>query len=232
MNIFKVGAAIAAPAWCVSCGRPVHRDDKHICPACISKIKYVDKACSVCSGELKEEGVCGICSDRSIYFDKNIAVAEYEGVMKAIIAGYKFGARKRMAGVLADVVFDKAAQLIEKADCVTAVPSAKAKVWKRGFNQAEEAAKIIAKRSGLPYISFLAEIPQAKKQKTLGFTDRFFNVLDRYRIRKKTNLQGRFVLLFDDVFTTGATINECSRVLKGAGAAGVFSLTAARVNMR
>lgn len=223
---------ILSPTWCVECGKPISRSDRHVCRECFDRIKYVKSGCPVCSGELDEKGDCEICSTRQIYFDKNVIAAEYEGVMKSLITGYKFVPKKRIAKVIADIVFPHASQLAGKVDCITAVPASKKKKWKRGFNQAEEVAKEIAKRIGLPYIQFLRETPQSKKQKSLGFTDRFFNVLDRYHIEDKAKPAGRSVLMFDDVFTTGATINECARVLKAAGVLHVFVVISARVNIK
>ncbi len=192
-------------------------------------MKYADGGCSVCGEELSDDGTCSFCSTRQVYFDRSAAAVRYEGTAKALITGYKFGARKRMARVAADICLDRAGDLIRQADVITAVPSSGRKKWKRGFNQSEEVAVIIAAETGIPFRKLLKETGQGRKQKTLGMEDRFFNVLGRYELKKGAETAGKNVLLFDDVFTTGATINECSRILKEGGVSSVFSLVFARV---
>jgi ComF family protein len=208
----------------------VRREEKHLCAECLAKINYVTDACPVCSGEIVS-GECEICSGRHIYFDKNISVAEYDDLIKALIAGYKFGARKRMASLIAALCFERAADVLENALCVTAVPSSGRKKWKRGFNQSEEIAKELARMGNRPYLNLLKEKESGRKQKSLGFTERFLNVLDKYEL-KKNAIQPCPVLIVDDVFTTGATLNECARVLKAGGFNPVFSLTVARAGIK
>jgi len=227
MNLLNAILDIAAPTWCASCGRPVTREERHLCKECLSKIEYVKDACPVCSG-IMDSGECGICSKRHIYFDKNISVAEYDGVIKSLIADYKFGSKKRCASLLAGICFEKAKDILEKVDCVTAVPSSRRKKYKRGFNQSELIARELARMAGRSYRNILKEKQSGHKQKTLGFSDRFFNVLDRYELKSRS-ITPCSVLIVDDVFTTGATLNECSRTLKDAGFKPVFSLAAARV---
>ncbi|MCL1911704.1 MAG: ComF family protein [Leptospirales bacterium] len=232
MNILNALLDIVSPGWCASCGRPVAREERHLCKECFSKIEYVKDACPVCSGIIDPNtGECGICSKRHIYFDKNISIAEYDGVIKSLIADYKFGSKKRCASLLADICFERAEDLLEKTDCVTAVPSSRRKKLKRGFNQSELIAKELARMAGRPYKDILKEKQSGHKQKTLGFSDRFFNVLDRYELKSRASSPCA-VLIVDDVFTTGATLNECSRTLKDAGFAPVFSLAAARVGIK
>jgi len=113
------------------------------------------------------------------------------------------------------------------ADVVTSVPMTGAKVWKRGFNQSELVARGLAARLGCEYRDLLAEKGSSRTQKDLQYRDRFLNILGRYAPGKAA-IRGRKVLLVDDVFTTGATLNECARVLRDAGAVKVFAVTIAR----
>jgi len=230
MNVLNAILDVAAPSWCASCGRPVTREERHFCKECLFKIEYIKDACPVCSG-IMDSGECEICSKRHIYFDKNISIAEYDGVIKALIADYKFASKKRCASLLADICFERAKVLLEEADCVTAVPSSRRKKRKRGFNQSELIARELARMAGRPYKNVLKEKQSGHKQKTLGFSDRFFNVLGKYEL-KSQSVSPCAVFIVDDVFTTGATINECSRILKEAGFNPVFSLAVARVGIK
>jgi len=230
MNVLNAILDVAAPSWCASCGKPVTREERHLCKECLLKVEYVKDACPVCSG-IMDSGECRICSKRHIYFDKNISVAEYDGVIKSLIVDYKFSSKKRCASLLADICFERAEDVLEKVDCVTAVPTSRRKKRKRGFNQSELIARELARMAGRPYKDILKEKQSGHKQKTLGFSDRFFNVLDRYEL-KSQSVSPCAVLIVDDVFTTGATLNECSRTLREFGFDPVFSLAVARVGIK
>ncbi|MCL2026325.1 MAG: ComF family protein [Leptospirales bacterium] len=230
MNILNAVLDVVAPSWCASCGKPVIREDRHLCIECLAKIEYIKDACPVCSGIMDSEE-CKICSKRHIYFDKNISIAEYDGVIKSLIADYKFASKRRSASLLAEICFEKAKDLLEEVDCVTAVPSSRRKKRKRGFNQSELVARELARMAGRPYKEILKEKQSGYKQKTLGFSDRFFNVLGKYELESQS-ISPCGVLIVDDIFTTGATLNECSRILKEAGFEPVFSIAMARVGIK
>jgi len=106
------------------------------------------------------------------------------------------------------------------------------KKWRRGFNQSELISQYISKRSGIPCLPLLTEKSGAQSQKKLGLRDRFIHSLNRYNTTSARGLSGRKVLIVDDVYTTGATINECARQLRLAGAEDVFSLTIARTDLK
>jgi ComF family protein len=109
------------------------------------------------------------------------------------------------------------------------VPLHKKRLRQRGFNQALLLAYGISKKYGLT-LSFdnLARTRHTKPQVELSGKDRIANVAGAFSLRRPEMLAGRSVVLVDDVFTTGATLNECSRVLKDAGATRVMALTLAR----
>jgi ComF family protein len=104
------------------------------------------------------------------------------------------------------------------------------KQWRRGFNQSELIARSMARLTGIPYARTLAEVASSGTQKTLSLTDRFINTIGRYGVIGPS-LAGKTVLIVDDVLTTGATINECARVLRDAGCSDVYALVLARVNV-
>jgi ComF family protein len=117
-------------------------------------------------------------------------------------------------------------------EMVTSVPMNRDKKWERGFNQSELMARRLAQRLGMPYIALLAENPRSATQRKLHSRDRYLNVLGRYRAINSTAAFGKRVLLVDDVLTTGATINECARMLFSGGASDVIALTVARAGIK
>ena len=218
------------PTFCVACKKPVAHQDNHICEECLQSIKISTEKCSICSG-LLEAGKCIFCSERKVYIDKNICCFDYEGAIKNLMAGYKFRGHKRISKVFSTLFINSVVDM-PKADIITWVPMTKKKVWKRGYNQSQVLAKELGKQYRLKYLKLLDESKEALVQRELNIAERFFNILGRYTVLNKSRVLGKSIILIDDVFTTGATINECARVLKEAGAEKIFSITIARSTIK
>ncbi len=214
------------PSECVVCGRAVRAEDDGVCRPCLGDIIPVQGACPRCSGAVLE-GRCGICSDRAWYPRGGTAAAEYSGAMMRLLRGFKFEGRKRLRRHLGDLLFAALKDEFLDIDVVTSVPMTPSKKWRRGYNQSELVAMDLSKRLGSRYERLLREKGTARTQKDLKYVDRFINILGRYEVRKR-DLNGATVLLVDDVFTTGATLNECARVLVEAGAGSVYVAAMAR----
>ena len=152
--------------------------------------------------------------------------------MKEILHNYKFNKKRRLYIHLSKLAYEAIEQYKDLFDLITSVPMNKKKKWERGFNQSEIIAKKTAKMLNKAYYPLLEEKSRFKVQKELGYRERFLNILNRYKVKNKKNVKNKSVLLIDDVFTTGATINECARILKSFGATYVYSLTMARVYIK
>jgi competence protein ComFC len=222
---------ILFPARCAGCGKPAASFRSSLCPSCAGAIPYLSECCPVCSGPLAG-GTCNACTERHWYPAKNIIVAEYRGVIKAVMQAMKFKKLRYLHAFLGSLALNKLAQDKVHADVITWVPMNRKKRWNRGFNQSELIAKYISKRAGMPNRSLLMESRNAETQRNLGLRSRFINSLNRYTVAERAGLDGCRVLLVDDVFTTGATINECARQLVNAGAREVISLTIARADIK
>ncbi len=219
------------PSYCVNCGVNTGYEDAFICNGCMNKIEYPENKCRVCSGKTYEEG-CTICSGRKFYIEKNIIISNYSGVMKEILHNYKFNKKRRLYKVLSGLAFREISELKDCIDIVSAVPINRKKRWGRGYNQSELLARDIARKINKKYRTLLKEKYNFKTQKKLGYRDRFLNILGRYKAVNTRILKGKRLLIIDDVITTGATINECARVLLSSGALKVYSLTMARANIK
>jgi len=219
------------PSKCVSCGTPISYSLNCLCMNCFNKIRFIENGCGRCSGEMSN-GRCVICSDRMFYLDKNITVSEYNGVMIDILHNLKFNRRKRLYFKMAELLFNELLKHKIEYDCITSVPMNHAKRWKRGFNQSELIARWISQKTDKIYIKSLKEKSWTNTQKDLRFKDRFINVLNRYEAINYTSIIGKKILLVDDIFTSGATLNECARILKSNGVKGVYSLTIARAGIK
>jgi len=175
---------------------------------------------------------CMVCGDRAFYPDRNICAGEYRGALEAILKSLKFDSRARLCRPLGALACRGLAEAGLEFDLVTAVPMSPGKRWKRGFNQSELVARTVAGTLGTRYRRLLMERRGAPRQREMRRTDRFINVLDRYAAVDRKLVSGARILIIDDILTTGATINECARTLKNAGAAGVYSLTIARAGIK
>jgi ComF family protein len=152
--------------------------------------------------------------------------------MKKLLHELKFGRVRKLHRFLGDLACAGLAGRGISADLITWVPMNPKKRRDRGFNQSELIARVMSKRTGIPCRSLLSERRGAGKQRELGLRDRFINILGRYEAASGASLSGQSVLLVDDIFTTGATINECARQLRNAGARSVISLTMARADIK
>ena len=232
-NLINAFIDLFFPTFCVVCNNPITHQDNHICEECLNLIKStktLTDRCSVCSSPF-EDGKCSFCTERKVYIDQNICCFDYDGAVKKLMGGYKFRGHKRISKVFS-LLFINTVVNIPKADIITSVPITKKKKWKRGYNQSQVFAKELGRHYRLKYLKLLKESKKTLVQHELNITERFFNILGRYTVLNKSHVLRKTIILVDDVFTTGATVNECARVLKEAGAEKVFSITMARSTIK
>ncbi|OHD64251.1 MAG: hypothetical protein A2176_01215 [Spirochaetes bacterium RBG_13_51_14] len=222
---------ILVPARCAACGNPAGSRDNYLCGNCSGRIPFLTNSCPVCSGELSG-GTCTVCAERHWYLTRNITVAEYSGVMKKIIRSLKFNKLQRIHIGLGVIALEEISRHHIVADLITWVPMNSGKKRRRGFNQSELIAKRLSRATGVPCVPLLREKRNMRAQRELGLRDRFLNALNRYAMAPRRHLSGQTILIVDDIFTTGATINECARILRAAGAKQVISLTIARADIK
>lgn len=224
-------ADILFPCFCVSCGTFVMSGDYNICPGCRSKLEIINSGCPDCCGIENESG-CTICGDRQFYPEKNFIVFEYKNVILDAIHALKFKRIKNVYKALNPYLLERLSSVEGEIDVVTYVPMRKEKIKKRGYNQSGLFASALALNWGKPVQELLRERKNSGVQRDLNYTERFINVIDRYEITDNFRIKGKNILIVDDVFTTGATLNECARCLKNAGAEKVFTCAIARSDIR
>jgi len=213
-----------------------------VCSGCFASIEPLSAEyfCSACRTPFQNgfpldgEGRCPLCRLGVRGFDAAYCFGSYEGVLRELVHIYKYGRVRTMARPLVDLL-SRALARDEHYDLVTPVPLHWRRRWERGFNQAELLARDIARRSGIRFTAVLRRVRSTAAQAGLSNTDRRRNVAAAFACRRTLRagaLQGKRVLLIDDVMTTGSTATACARVLKQAGAARVALLTVARVDRR
>lgn len=155
----------------------------------------------------------------------------YEGETRKIIYSLKFGKKKYLAQTLGALMADEFLKDNMEADIIVYVPMTEAEEKKRGFNQSELLAEEVGKRLNIAVLPALVKIKETKAQKELGGKERAQNLEGAFAcVFEQVN--NRKILLIDDIFTTGATANECAKVLLKAKAREVNVLTAAVAKLK
>jgi len=180
---------------------------------------------------LDESGRCRLCRAGARGFDAAYCFGSYEGTLRELIHLFKYGRMKPLARALA-INLASALPRDQKFDVVVPMPLHWRRKWQRGFNQAELLARRTARRCGIPVANAVRRVRPTSAQAGLSNAQRRENVAGAFRFRSRRAIQGRRVLLIDDVMTTGATASACALALKRGGAASVTLLALARVDRR
>jgi ComF family protein len=169
---------------------------------------------------------CPRCRRAGRLVDRARAIGPYDGALRAIVHAMKYEGRRSLARPLGVLMRHRGAEVLHGAGCVVPVPLHSSRRRERGFNQATD----LARHLGLPVVAALRRLRATPTQTGLPAAQRHRNMRDAFGLtRAGGTLAGATVVLVDDVSTTGATLEACARVLKGAGVAEVRALTAARV---
>lgn len=215
---------------CNVCGRELF-DGRYLCDECAKSFKLNDGAtCPVCGRKTKSPALCLECKDRAPLFKKAVSAAVYEGNVARLIISFKNGNSYHMR-YFAEIMEPKVRQL-EGADCLCFVPMTKRAKRLRGYNQAELLARELSKRLNLPVLKdAVVKKKDSKVQKTLGFKDRLENLRGCFTAYKN-KVEGRTIILVDDVLTTGATAEAVTAELLKKGAKCVYLATVASVEYK
>lgn len=214
---------------CVCCNKELSANTRdNLCAECMEDVlSFSHHRCQVCGVEIKNEAdYCTRCMNFDRFFEKNRSPLKYEGVGEKLIKKLKFGGKLYVAEELAKLMCDEYINESYCCDLVCYVPMSDSEKKKRGFNQAELLAEHISKRLNLPLKNALIKTKDTSDQKHLLGKERRENLKGVFSVIAPQDIKGKTVVLIDDVFTTGATVNECSRTLKKAGAKGIYALTA------
>ncbi|CAO3414589.1 ComF family protein [Azospirillum doebereinerae] len=222
------------PPRCLCCGTAVDRQGG-LCPACWTGLSFIAPPFCACCGlpfeyEAQDGNLCGACLAEPPAFARARAVLVYDDGSRPLVLGFKHGDRIHAAGAYGGWLARAGAELLTDADALVPVPLHWSRLFRRRYNQAALLAQALSKRSGVPTVPDL--LVRRRATPTQGGLDRkgrHRNVKGAFRLRGGQSVDGKRVVLVDDVLTTGATLAECARVLTRAGAARVDVLTLARV---
>lgn len=180
---------------------------------------------------LDAAGRCRLCRTGARGFESAYCFGAYEGALRELIHLFKYRRMKPLARALSAYLVS-ALPRDQKFDVVVPMPLYWRRKWRRGFNQSELLARRIAQSCGIPLRNAVRRIRSTQTQAGLSNAERRENVAGAFRVRSPRVIQGRRVLLIDDVMTTGATASACGLALRRGGAKSVTLLALARVDRR
>lgn len=224
------------PRSCHGCRVSNPTASPYLCWNCFADISFIQPPfCSVCgdpvAGYIDHDYVCSGCHGEAPHFDQARSCAYLRGVLREMIHTLKYNGGSWLIPDLGQILAAGAKVLFDlhRIDSVMFVPLYPRKERERGFNQAELLARLLAKTIGKRVEGrCLRRVKMTPSQTSLTASKRIINVRGSFVARRIPRLDGQNVLLVDDVMTTGATLNECARVLKRVGVAGVYAITVGR----
>lgn len=208
--------------------------DKYICSDCEKRIKkIVPPVCSKCSKPIEyisSTKFCQECCDVERHFEMSKSPFVYEGLIKRAIYSFKYYNKAYFYKFLGNCLVTYMKNInYTNFDFIVSVPLHSSKMRKRGYNQSELLARHIAKSLSIPYVDALKRTKKTLKQSEQSKEERKKNLLDAFAIKKSAEkVINSSVLLVDDIYTTGSTVDECSKVLKNYGANKIYVITIAR----
>lgn len=218
------------PPTCILCGNPGY-NSRDICHSCYTQLPRNNLCCYRC-GEILESPVtapvlCGKCLSRHPAFDETYAPFIHQGAIKHLIGNLKFGATYKNARLLGMLLADHLNQTAERPDLILPVPLHLSRYRQRGFNQAIEIGRTVAKELKIPLdLSSCKRHRDTPHQTQLSAKKRRKNMKNAFSVIKP--IHARHIAILDDVMTTGSTAHELAYVLKKAGVSRVDVWVCAR----
>ena len=214
------------PDVCPNCDKVIGRVG--LCVDCKGTFRVLKQPiCGVCGRTMSEDGfLCEECKRIEHYFKRNVSVFEYRGDIKESIYRFKYGNMRCYAEFFATEAVKRYGKLLKswKIDAIVPVPMYKPKQRKRGYNQAEEFARALARASGIKMDNkLIVRSKDTLPMKTLSKQQRYENLLKAFKVNKD-RLKYKRVMVVDDIFTTGSTIDACARALKKCNIETVYGL--------
>jgi len=218
------------PKICVGC----QREGTYLCEDCFSLVEVNPFCYCLCEKPQRiiDRGKCKKCQNK--FLSGLFSATSWEQkILKKAIHRFKYAPYIKELSLPLAYLIILHFQMIEKSipadSLLMPVPLSPRKKRERGFNQAEELAKVLAKAWKVPLVSDkLVKIKTTTPQEELKKEERIKNIKGVFSLKDGIDLRGKKIFLIDDVYTTGVTLEECARVLKQAGAKEVWGITIAR----
>ncbi len=223
------------PSGCRYCGKKLGLNrEVCFCETCWKSIRIIkEPACVYCGKQLfnENEHFCGDCTVRRLSFTDNRSAGIYEGVLKEALHEFKYKGKRSLVSPLGKIMTAYISKTggVEDIDFIVPVPVFEKKKADREYNQAELLADYIGRSFKLPVLKdVLLRVDDTPPQYKFGVEERFKNVNGVFAVNNSSKIKWACILLVDDLLTTGATADECSKMLLGSGASQIRVFTLAR----
>lgn len=219
---------------CILCNKPIKKINTYsLCKDCFKELNFIQDGCIKCGKpiiyhSLEKLDICGCsyCFNKSFYFDKAISCIEYSDISKSMILGFKYKNKTYMAKYISNIMKEKLDLENIKFDYITFVPLHKKRMRKRGFNQSEKIAKELGKMIDIPILDCIYRKSNTNRLYNLNRKERKIELKNAFLVKENINyVNGKNILLIDDIFTTGSTVNEISKLLKLNNVNKIFVMT-------
>lgn len=202
------------------------------CEVCMASLDYLQGiTCLHCGKQLNEQysdNICPDCKNGIFYYERAYSCFAYSGMGKELIYKLKYEGKIQLSGVIAGLMAERLKNEGLAVDAIVPVPIHENKLKARGFNQSYIIARELGERLKRPVMDCLERTRETKEQYNLDRAQRYLNIVDAFSVRLMYNIDKyKNILLVDDIYTTGSTVNECSRVLRISGARHIYVITAA-----
>ncbi len=218
--------AFLFPRYCFTCGEILQPEDLLLCPECLPTIRRNPEPCPICARPLQENSPCLSCFRKRPTFTRTIAPFLYSPPLSRALCELKYQKKIHLVREIGDLWQRYFQGDLGQDLLVCPVPLHRKRLRERGFNQSSLLARRIFGKNRVRELLFRkrATSPQA----SLSLNERFKNVKGAFEARETGPIKGKKILLFDDILTTGATVEECARALLAAGAKEVWVAVVAR----
>lgn len=217
--------------YCICCGKIIDASRPyHLCNECFDGIKWsTGRTCRKCGKPLSSTNprlICYSCNENSHLYDRGYTCSEYGTFERSIIFKLKYNSKSEIAEVLGEAMYDRLSMvhetdsLSEIYDCIVPIPMHPDKLGTRGYNQAALIAGRLSQLSGIEILeNGLTRVKTTRALRGLSPEERRAEMRGVFALGIDGNvIEGRRILIVDDIYTTGATIDEAARVLRSVGA--------------
>lgn len=226
MRIGKALTDLLFPRRCAVCDGITDRPGKEICTECRNKIIYIKEPfCMKCGKQLQsgEREYCGDCGRKTHYFIQGTALYDY-GSMADSISRFKYGGRMEYASFYGRELYEKKLSWLRAVapDALIPVPIHPSRKRKRGYNQAQLIAEALSERSGIPVnTSLIHRERKTRPLKSLTWAERQNNLKRAFKICQN-DVKLKTIVIIDDIYTTGSTVDEMALALQKAGVRRIY----------
>lgn len=217
------------PVYCLGC----QKEGEWICNDCFGNISLAGVfCCPVCHKETVAGICCEACQENS-FLNSQMAATSYKeaSLIGKVIQALKYQYAEDVEVVIKDIIkqfVDGRTGLFNEINFIVPVPLHRKRYVERGFNQAEKIAKILAGVLNKPMEDILQRTRHTGQQAKLKREERLENLKNAFEIKNDFAVKNKTILLVDDVFTTGSTMQECAKILKGGGVEKIMGFSVAR----